>query len=217
MEDHVYVIGTPGSSVVKIGVTNSLERRIRQIQTMSPVPLQLLWSCVGSIALEAALHREFADLRTHGEWFDFGDSDPVATIREVVPKLKVVEGKASQTRKRRAASTKAAARARYMPVYGPGTIFKRDPTLTEVEGWPSLDHQVPYYRQEKDWVDGEIRCWCGHQPGSHDSIRPHACGGDCNDTGMWSECLCLGYEGPLPSNLEGYDLPGHNWRLWRQT
>lgn len=81
MSELVYVIGCANSSTVKIGVSDDPERRLRQIQYMSPVPLQVLWSGPGGNALERALHKHFAEQRSHGEWFTFTDQDPVEAVR----------------------------------------------------------------------------------------------------------------------------------------
>lgn len=70
-EEVVYVLGTPGSNTVKIGRTTNLAKRVADIQRMSPVPLAALWHCPGGHELETQLHRHFANLRSHGEWFTF--------------------------------------------------------------------------------------------------------------------------------------------------
>lgn len=80
----VYVLGSPGSSLVKIGRSDDVGRRVKAIQNMSPLPLTVLWSTPGGAELEARLHRVFADHRKHGEWFDFGTTDPVTAIRGLV-------------------------------------------------------------------------------------------------------------------------------------
>ncbi|MYW66294.1 hypothetical protein GTY65_19875 [Streptomyces sp. SID8379] len=81
----VYVIGEPHGSMVKVGVTEGdLAKRLREIQMMCPVRLEVRWSHPGSFDLENKLHRHFAPIRSHGEWFEFGDLDPVETIRAVI-------------------------------------------------------------------------------------------------------------------------------------
>lgn len=79
----IYVLGTPGSNTVKIGRTANLTKRVADIQRMSPVPLDVLWTHPGGSELEAALHRHFADQRSHGEWFTF-DDDPLQAVQEAV-------------------------------------------------------------------------------------------------------------------------------------
>jgi hypothetical protein len=76
----VYALGTPGNNMVKIGRTTNLERRLADIQRMSPTPLAVLWTHPGGSELEANLHRHFKALRSHGEWFAF-QKDPVALIQ----------------------------------------------------------------------------------------------------------------------------------------
>ncbi|MEV4784047.1 GIY-YIG nuclease family protein [Streptomyces tuirus] len=82
-DEVVYVLGTPGNSTVKIGRTTNLAKRVAEIQRMSPVPLDVLWTHPGGHELETRLHRHFADLRSHGEWFAFR-TDPVGLIRWAV-------------------------------------------------------------------------------------------------------------------------------------
>ncbi|WP_048574430.1 GIY-YIG nuclease family protein [Streptomyces leeuwenhoekii] len=83
-EGVVYVLGTPGSNTVKIGRTTNLQKRVGDIQRMSPVRLTVLWTTPGGSELEAQLHRHFAKFRSHGEWFTFTASDPVQEIKSAV-------------------------------------------------------------------------------------------------------------------------------------
>ncbi|MDX3771224.1 MULTISPECIES: GIY-YIG nuclease family protein [unclassified Streptomyces] len=76
----MYVIGVPGALTTKFGVTSDLHRRLREIQNMSPVKLEVLWSCPGSNALEQVIHAPFAEARSHGEWFTF-ETDPLDLSR----------------------------------------------------------------------------------------------------------------------------------------
>jgi hypothetical protein len=82
-EELVYVLGAPGGSTVKIGRTTNLAKRFADIQSMSPVPLTLMWSHPGGHELETRLHRRFAEQRIHGEWFTF-DCDPLPAIQKAV-------------------------------------------------------------------------------------------------------------------------------------
>jgi len=83
----VYLIGSEVIRPVKIGVSNDPEARLDDLQTGSPVPLLLLWQAHGGQGLESALHKRFAAHRTHGEWFDFGDADPILTVAEEAERL----------------------------------------------------------------------------------------------------------------------------------
>lgn len=55
---------------IKIGkATGEPWARIRDLQTGCPFPIQLAAFLPGGIKEEFALHRRFASLRSHGEWF----------------------------------------------------------------------------------------------------------------------------------------------------
>jgi len=129
----VYVIGAPGSPIVKIGHSADLSQRLRVIQTGSHVKVAILWQDSGGRALERALHREFRQLRQHGEWFDFGDADPVATVRDVTERLKAAG--LPQVRARRSTP-------RTVSVVPP----KLDPRGPAAD---DPDHDNPRYQQEE--------------------------------------------------------------------
>jgi len=78
--ERVYLIGSASSTVVKIGRSCNVTRRLRAIQHMSPLSLAVLWTTPGGEALETRLHRAFAAQRQHGEWFDFQQDDPLKEI-----------------------------------------------------------------------------------------------------------------------------------------
>lgn len=82
--ERVYIIGSEGSSIVKIGRTVDLDRRLPTLQTGSHLPLHVVWTCAGDRGLEGYLHHHFADLQTHGEWFDFGSDDPIESVKEAI-------------------------------------------------------------------------------------------------------------------------------------
>ncbi|MFC4122035.1 GIY-YIG nuclease family protein [Nonomuraea zeae] len=76
----VYVIGCDEVRLVKIGISSNLQTRLAAMQIGSPVILRLLWAIPGSIDVELDLHECFREYRKHGEWFDFGDENPVAMV-----------------------------------------------------------------------------------------------------------------------------------------
>lgn len=85
MISFVYVIGAadqPGS-LVKIGVTTGIRQRLQTFQCGSPIRLAVIWAIPGDHTLEGWLHREFAEQRRHGEWFDLGP-DPIKVITEAL-------------------------------------------------------------------------------------------------------------------------------------
>jgi Meiotically Up-regulated Gene 113 (MUG113) protein/regulatory GntR family protein len=87
----VYVIGCEGSHLVKIGHTGNPAKRLSEIRSISPHPLTLLWQSgpEHNEESERKLHYLFRDYRQHGEWFAFGEADPVALIAAAItlPKL----------------------------------------------------------------------------------------------------------------------------------
>lgn len=95
---HVYVVGLPGTTRVKIGKADSVKRRFRGLQTMSPVPVELLAQFPGSTELERALHKHLADYRQHGEWFDFPGQDPVSVVRRAIEEIGPVREKPRRAR-----------------------------------------------------------------------------------------------------------------------
>lgn len=66
----VYVIHATGTSRIKIGFSASPKDRLAQLQTGSPVPLQLLASWPGSVERERRVHRYLSQFRQSGEWFE---------------------------------------------------------------------------------------------------------------------------------------------------
>jgi len=86
--DVLYVIGQPGTSIVKIGVTRNVSSRLKSLQTGSPVPLAVLWWHPGSYDLEENLHAKFSEYRLAGEWFDFGVEEPDVLTELAVQRLR---------------------------------------------------------------------------------------------------------------------------------
>lgn len=67
----VYLIDG-GNGRWKIGTANDPEKRLRDLQAASPVPLRLVAVGPGGRPREAALHIQFERCRLHGEWFRLG-------------------------------------------------------------------------------------------------------------------------------------------------
>lgn len=78
----VYVIGS-GTSLVKLGRTGDLRKRLAMLQTGSPEKLEVLWATEGDALLESYLHEAFKHRRQHGEWFALGE-DPVPMVKAAV-------------------------------------------------------------------------------------------------------------------------------------
>lgn len=65
----VYIVGSVDTGPIKIGRTNSVPDRIREMQTGHPYELVPLLVVPGGAEVEHAMHQRFARHRTLGEWF----------------------------------------------------------------------------------------------------------------------------------------------------
>jgi hypothetical protein len=88
----VYLVGCSIKGRVKIGTSTDLTKRLATLRTHSPVPIELLWWTPGGRELERQLHTSLNRHRLHGEWFDFGDEDPVTSVRRALAELEWLEG-----------------------------------------------------------------------------------------------------------------------------
>jgi len=86
----VYVIGGVGSKaprLVKIGFTaGDPQKRLLDLQVGCPYPLRVLWQSTPKHGLqsETKLHVLFDAYCVHGEWFDFGNANPIALIAAAI-------------------------------------------------------------------------------------------------------------------------------------
>lgn len=69
----VYFVEAEGLNRVKIGRTNNIKRRLKDLQTGSPVPLTVLYELPGDKSLERELQKKFLHLRIINEWFHFAE------------------------------------------------------------------------------------------------------------------------------------------------
>jgi len=83
----VYVIGDPVKNLVKIGVAQDVNKRLKQLQTGNSTELEVLWvSCVCSNAykVESIAHKKFEEHKILNEWF-------LVSVSEVVNFLEIQE------------------------------------------------------------------------------------------------------------------------------
>jgi hypothetical protein len=78
--ERVYVVGERGKSIVKIGTTTNTDARLDALRRSHGGKLIYRWLYDGNVELEYHLHRYFRLLALGGEWFDFKDADPVASV-----------------------------------------------------------------------------------------------------------------------------------------
>ena len=67
----VYFVRADDLNIVKIGYTDNLRLRLDTLRGMSPVGLSLIASFQAPPEYERSLHKKFAYLRDHGEWFKY--------------------------------------------------------------------------------------------------------------------------------------------------
>jgi hypothetical protein len=70
---YIYLVHAVGTNRYKIGKTGTLTRRIKELRSQSPYPIDVIyyhWSPDPSIE-EEILHSYFRQARVHGEWFAF--------------------------------------------------------------------------------------------------------------------------------------------------
>lgn len=65
----VYFVAPVGGGLIKIGSAVRVEERLRGLQAMSAVPVELLASAQGNYFSEYAVQAEFLPHRSHFEWF----------------------------------------------------------------------------------------------------------------------------------------------------
>lgn len=81
-DTNVYVVGANDYRPVKIGKANNVQERLRGLQTGSPYQLEVRLAVQAPAVLETDLHTYFAAFRVKGEWFDFGQRDPIVEVCE---------------------------------------------------------------------------------------------------------------------------------------
>lgn len=69
MAQMVYFALNKASRAVKIGTSNNPAKRLAELQTASPEPLELLGTIFGDSEKEEELHQRFSAKRIRGEWF----------------------------------------------------------------------------------------------------------------------------------------------------
>lgn len=69
-DGQVYFLAARTVGLVKIGRSIDMVSRLQAIRWLSPVPLELIGLVEGGSQREAAYHRRWANLRSHGEWFN---------------------------------------------------------------------------------------------------------------------------------------------------
>lgn len=68
----VYFIKLEETSFVRIGFTNDLEGRVRNLKSSNPHKIRVIGTCEGERQMESYYHSAFKNLHVHGDWFREG-------------------------------------------------------------------------------------------------------------------------------------------------
>jgi hypothetical protein len=173
--------------LVKVGTTTQLAKRLRALQLSSPVPLEVLWSAPGDRGTEAALHQRFAHLREHGEWFDFGNDDPVGAVQAAMEAGLPEQRRATQSQKQVTAQPlfdHSLCECGHELSFHPGR-----PRACTVVGWDEwLDCSCERFvlATPEGHVGLPVCEHCGHPARDHRGV-----GSPCSWEGdMWRVCRC---------------------------
>lgn len=66
----VYILTSADNGLAKIGFAKNPKQRFTNIQTASPLKLELAAVIPGAMVNEKQLHERFSHVRRHGEWFE---------------------------------------------------------------------------------------------------------------------------------------------------
>ncbi len=84
----IYIIGEPGSDVLKIGISVNPAHRLRDIKISNPSDVEVLWEQAVDNArrVERNVHLVLVDLRIRGEWFKVSLREAVAVVEKIIAK-----------------------------------------------------------------------------------------------------------------------------------
>ncbi|MEW2373424.1 GIY-YIG nuclease family protein [Streptomyces sp. NPDC006656] len=175
---------------VKIGKTKDVAKRLRQLQTSSPVRLQVWWQReTNDPALESKLHRHFGAQRATGEWFNFQRSDWPAEVERAAA---ILEADVS--------AGPPGISGGHLPVTSQSQ--RAEAKLT----W----HAHAALSGLPDWAPDEAgigdRCLCGHRASQH--AGPYSCAGLDPRWNRHYECECTAFRSDAPWSLDAWRADG---------
>lgn len=87
--NYVYIIGNRQKRVFKIGMSNNVTNRLKELKTGSPYLLEVILfiQCESPRVVEKELHTLFTIYRLNGEWFGLTNS----VLREAIKTLKTYQ------------------------------------------------------------------------------------------------------------------------------
>lgn len=87
----IYFVRSYCKKFIKVGTTEDLARRMRELQTSNPLPLKLLGVMPGSYKTESSLHEIFSKLRMgKSEWFK--NAGDLKALQKLLSKGDTVNG-----------------------------------------------------------------------------------------------------------------------------
>lgn len=66
----VYIIIAKGTPRIKIGWSADVSKRVKELQTGCPYPIEVLNEIETECSTERELHKALQEYRVHGEWFE---------------------------------------------------------------------------------------------------------------------------------------------------
>ncbi|MEV4968839.1 GIY-YIG nuclease family protein [Streptomyces sp. NPDC024062] len=84
----VYVIGSVADRRLKIGSAGNTRNRLVELKSGNPNPLQILATIEGGRLLAGLIHEHLKRFRGIGEWFDFGEANPIHMVTDAVQALR---------------------------------------------------------------------------------------------------------------------------------
>lgn len=94
----VYLIGpaTQPPHIIKVGISSDCERRLRALQSGSPLKLEVLRYIRFqdrdlARKIEQQFHHSMRHLRSHGEWFNISVGDALAELAEIAQRASLEE------------------------------------------------------------------------------------------------------------------------------
>ncbi|WP_373466588.1 GIY-YIG nuclease family protein [Streptomyces umbrinus] len=167
---------------VKIGKTVDVAKRLQQLQTASPLPLQVWWSReTTDPTLEAKLHRHFADCRMSGEWFRLEGSDWPTRVAEIAEFLEEPhDGPLDRPSRRRT---------------------RQETAITVTHGHRPPSGLPEYSREGAGTGD---RCLCGHSVALHVGSSPYACISTNTGWAACDPCECSSFRSTVPWSLAAW-------------
>lgn len=80
--DKIYLIKSLNEGIYKIGVSKNPNKRLKEIQTGNPAPVEIvqLYETEMAYKVEKALHNRYSHFNTHGEWFELSIKEEMSFL-----------------------------------------------------------------------------------------------------------------------------------------